>query len=234
LISLKKTDLFKMAQSLLTNIPKTNALNIIHGFKYAEHIGCPMTIHVTVLWSLVTGYPKSGSIEEQSSFARRHTGEVMSAFSDFCRYRGLPNCVAYVLENSPHEIKNLEKLVHSHIAFHVPDEHLEAFSRLLPDWVFGKRTKRRRHPNAIDIAPHNTGPDTVMAYLLKGTDQTALVALPDGELIALTEAIRRYAPNVATDPTTWFQGETHGKRCGLSRQIDAKARIDADFHHTLH
>lgn len=222
-----------MAQSLLTSIPKTNTLNLIHGFKYAEYIGCPMTTHVTVLWSLVSGYPKAGSIEEQSSFARKRTGEVMSAFADFCRYRSLPNCIAYVLENSPHRVKNLEKLVHSHIALHVPDEHFEAFSRLLPDWAFGKRTKRR-HDNAVKITVHDTGPDTLMAYLLKGTDRTALVALPDGELIALPELVRSFAPNVATDPATWDQGLIHGKRAGLSRQIDQKARTAADFLPTVH
>lgn len=221
-----------MPQVISTAIGKPNALNLIAGFKYAEYIGYPMTTHVTVLWSLVSGYPKAGSIAEQSSFARKRTGEIMSAFADFCRYRSLPNCVAYVLENSPHRIKNFEKLVHSHVAFHVPEEYYDDFERLLPDWVFGKRTKNR-HANALHVAPHQSGPDTLMRYMLKAADPVAIVSLPDGELIALGELVRRYAPNVATDPATWDQGVIHGKRVGLSRQIDQKARTAADFSPVL-
>jgi hypothetical protein len=222
-----------MLHVLSASIPKHSALNLFHGFQYAKHINYPLTCHATILWSRVAGYPKTATIEEQSSFAFQKMDKVKRRFSDFCRYRSIPNHLAYVLENPMHSYtSNLDKKVHAHVACHVPVDHHNDFTASLQDWVFDGQVEPR-NLTAVKVMRH-TDHRTVMRYLLKSSDPSAVVTLTDGDMISLQELTLRAAPNVAVDPSVWDQGLIHGKRCGLSRQLDAAARSRAGFLPTVH
>jgi hypothetical protein len=221
-----------MKQIISSSISKPSAINIYHGFQFAEHLNHPLTCHATILWSRVAGYPRTGTVEEQSIFAFQRMDKVKRRFNDFCRYRDIPCHLAYVLENPPHSYSsNLDKKVHAHVACHVPIDHHDCFVSSLEQWVFDGQTEPRNQ-TAVVVTRH---PDhrTVMRYLLKSSDPSAAVMLANGEMIPLQELTLRHAPHVATCPSQWLQGPVFGKRTGLSRALDAAARSRAGFSPVL-
>ncbi|PWC67021.1 hypothetical protein TSH7_02775 [Azospirillum sp. TSH7] len=206
-----------------TNIAPEHAINFFEGFAFAEDQGYSMTAHATIILNLLPNYPRAGSLADQCHFAIRITARIKKRFSDWISYYKVPNHHAFVLENPPHEIANLVKRVHVHIAFHVPDHLRERFEEVIKDAVFegvGKRT-RKRISNVVKITYHPRT-WTLAAYFLKGADPaTTLPGQPD---VFLRHVLRVRARAVAQDPLQWAQGRIIGKRCGLSKQLDRAAR----------
>lgn len=204
------------------HISKAHALNMHAAYQYADTLGCPLDLHVTILWSFTSGYPSHGTLEEQCAYALDRTQRVMKGFRDFARYYGLPNHATWVLENPPHEMTNhRNKLVHTHTGFHVP-AHLKArFDKLLPEWVFDG-LPGPRHGNAICARRHPTQ-WSVVRYQLKGLCPTDTAAV-DGVTVPLGQAL-----GITRDPMKWDQGPIHGKRVGMSKQLDVTARTKAGF-----
>lgn len=186
-----------MKKVLSTTLKPEQTQNIGEAFHYADQMGSPMTNHLTVLWSRTAGYPKRGSLEEQCEYVRAKMDHLKRRHTDFCLQHGIPNFLAWVLENPPHEVANLAKGVHAQIGIHVPPQLLAGYKALLPSWVHDNAAtgdgtaallQPHRHPSPRSRFPG----DSVCQYMTKGTDPG--------------------------------QGPIIGKRAGLSRQIDRTAR----------
>lgn len=212
-----------MNRSISSNIRPDQAVNIFEGFQFAEALGYPITSHATILLMLLPGYPRTGTLMEQCQFAMKITSRIKKRFDNWIDYYDVPNHHVWVLENPPHAVSNLNKLVHLHLGFHVPDHLRGRFEAVITDAVFEGVSKRARKKitNTVKITYHKHT-WTLAAYLLKATDPTT--ELPGEPGVLLLDVLRDRAPTVVQDPTQRYQGRVAGKRSGLSRRLDRASR----------
>ena len=123
-----------------------------------------------------------------------HQQEIFERLKNWLRYRGLPARWAWVAEQP-----GLAPSIHSHWVVHVPKEHRADFEAWLRTQGF------EGDDTAVKVKPAYNGSGW-MKYMLKG--------------MAPTDYQRFF--NTSKRPAA--QGLIEGKRCGLSRDIDQKAR----------
>lgn len=216
-----------MKKIVTDTIPAKNAVNILRAFQYASSVEAPLDLHYTVAWSHREDYPRKRTLEEQCSFVRDRTDHLKRHFADFCRHHQLPNHLVYVHENDQIGCyQNLVKLAHTHIAVHVPTPLRAQLLDLMRRWASAGLAEIPG--GLVHVAPHETW-HTICHYLLKGSDITAPLRQLDGQAVLLRDVLRHLAPGIAREPEDWVQGEIHGKRCGMSKQLDAAARACAGF-----
>jgi len=179
-----------MPRRTTTDIPLRAAENVIMAAGFADQIGLPLNRFVTVAWEWAQCV---GRIQD-------HQARFLERMSKWLKYRGVVPAFVWVIENGP------TKGLHSHIAVHVPSEHLAGFKRKARTWVDGDVDK-----NTINIqrTRYGNGESRLngikgrLRYLLKGGD---------GDVAALLRIDQKH------------QGAVTGKRCGTSQNLGPAER----------
>lgn len=164
------------------------AQNFLEAVRFAEAIGLALNLFVTIHWVFAPGEAR----------AQRRQARMLERASKWLARRKIRFACVWVMER----IKTPEP--HGHLLIHVPDAHLDAFRKKLPDWIGTARIPGLvRSPRVYDDGRR------LRAYLLKGVEPAAAVAL-----------------GIVASP----QGAIEGKRIGTSESI---GRANRERHAAL-
>ena len=176
-------------------ISYSDAINLVSALHFANAIGKPPTVHVTIQWRFV---------ESSLPVADRQT-RLLNKMGIWLRRRAdVPPVWVYARE------VGLRKGEHLHMLVHVPARHLSAFRRQMEAWIHADADplgEVRGRPVDIRTIKPGHERDALKSYLLK-----------EGEADVLAQWVRPEHQRRATG------GTLLGKRVKVSHAIGPKER----------
>lgn len=200
------------------------AMNLINGSLYADHIGCLMLAHISIHWAMSYEFANgSASISPRKQI--EFQGDLFDKASKWMKRKGI-DTVAFVWTREWAKQKHL----HTHWRLNLPRHLWDDFKEFLLQSGNFSRDRIGRDGEAIRI---KGGTDRVQ----KGGRGAKTPAERTGQLLYQLKALR---------PTTALPGTTdgifdpigigteqslpiYGKRCGTSQTLSLKARRDAGW-----
>jgi len=203
---------------------KAQAINLINASAYADQIGCPLTAHITIHWTMSSAFCESSAIispRKQIAFQ----GDLFEKAAKWLDRKGMEKVAhAWTREWA------LQKHIHTHWRMNLPRSLWDDFKDFLLQSgnfsrdriglsgeairITGGTTRRQSHPWGAMTLGERTGQ---LMYVLKALKPTTrLPGTTDGIFDPLGIGTEEGLPVL-------------GKRCGTSQTISSKARLDAGW-----
>jgi hypothetical protein len=159
-------------------------------FSRAERLLLPLKTHITIHWAFAPS-----DIHPVDRWQRLH-----ESANAWLRRRGVGFTWIYVWESGIQ--KGHGRVMHLHIAAHVPEHLIKEFRAKIVDWVKASTNPDQYQDRAVDVRWQWTlTSEWLMRYLMKGSSAKAR---KDFKVLA------KHSPN---------QGQVQGKRCEVSRNL---------------